>query len=358
MKSPVRVSILGNSFASRVQLPALRWAGDNRVVGIAGRDGEKAEATAKEWQIPFATDDWRELLEREADLVVISTPVDLHLPMARAALESGAAVLCEKPFTLDATEARDLVSLAEGRPAWLDHELRWSPHLREMRRRLQAGEAGEVLHAAVEMFLPPTNYHDRPWSWWFDARRGGGILGALGSHLVDLMRWLLGDIQEVRATLASFVPEREDAEGEWRDVSADDYASLHLRFTSGCIATVDTSIAIPSERFFRLQVTGSEKTFRIVKGDELYVGPTNGALEPATVIPPLPSCDELGLPEYGLFGRCLPFFLRDVVAAVGTGRKDVPEAATFVDGLATQVILDAARRSATSRSGWVPCRTR
>src|SRR5262245_2892251 len=118
MPQPVRVTILGNSFASRVQLPSLRWANNNRVVAIAGSDADKARATAKSWDIPFATGDWRSALEHETDLVLVSTPVDLHRPMAVAALETGAAVLCEKPFALDAREARELVERASGRAAW------------------------------------------------------------------------------------------------------------------------------------------------------------------------------------------------------------------------------------------------
>ncbi len=358
MGAPVRVTILGNSFAARVQLPALRWAAGNRVVALAGHDAEKAQATAREWQIPFATGDWRAALEQDTDLVLVATPVDLHRPMALAALERGAAVLCEKPFALDAGEARTLVARAAGRPAWIDHELRWSPHLRELRRRLQSGAAGEPRHVAIEMFLPPANHAERPWSWWFDARRGGGVLGALGSHLIDLLRWILGEISEVRASLAHFQDERRDGAGALREVTADDYAALALRFRNGCLGTLETSIAIPSERFFRLQVTGSEETLRVVKGDELWAGPSTGTLAPVAVQPPLPTCAELGLPEYGIFGRCLPLFLRDLVAAVGEQRGACDGAATFQDGLATQQVLDAARASAASRGGWVACNAR
>lgn len=355
MADPVRITLLGNSFAARVQLPALRWAQGSRVVAIAGHDIDKARATARAWGIPHAEGDWRAALEHPSDLVLVTTPVDLHRPMAAAALESGRAVLCEKPFALDAAQARELARRAAGRPAWVDHELRWSPHLRELRRRLRAGEAGELRHVAVEMLLPPQRHAERPWSWWFDARRGGGVLGAIGSHLVDLLRWCAGEIAEVRASLATYEAERPDARGVRRPVTADEHATLALRFRCGARGSLETSIALPSERFFRLQVVGSEQTLRLVGGDELWAGPTTGALAPVPVVPPLPSCEELGMPEYGLFGRCLPFFLRDVVAAVRDGRSAIEDAATFQDGLATQEVLDAARRSAASRGGWVAC---
>ena len=70
--------MLGNSFAARVQLPALRWAGYNRVCALAGEDAEKARATAQEWGIPHATGDWRTALEIEPDLVLVASPVHLQ----------------------------------------------------------------------------------------------------------------------------------------------------------------------------------------------------------------------------------------------------------------------------------------
>lgn len=64
----VRVALIGNSFAARAQLPALRWAGDNEVIGIAGADAQKARRTADEWEIPTATGHWEELLALDPDL--------------------------------------------------------------------------------------------------------------------------------------------------------------------------------------------------------------------------------------------------------------------------------------------------
>lgn len=356
MSDPVRIAVVGNSFASRVQLPALRWAGGNRVVGLAGHDADKARATASEWDVPLATGDWRELLELDADLFLLTTPVDLHHEMAAAILETGAALLCEKPFTLNVAEAEDLVRRAEGRVAWLDHELRWSPHLRRMRELVHEGWLGEPWHASIEMYLHSDRHRERPWSWWFQAERGGGILGALGSHLVDMLRWQMGEVEAVRAELRTFLHERPDASGTLRPVTADELAHLHLRFANGALGEVVTSIAIPRERSFFLQLTGRDGALRNDGGDTLFGahGEAIGRLEPLEA-EPLLSCADYGLPEYGIFGRCLPLFLRDVIATLRAGERELPGAATFADGLATQRVLDAARASAAANGGWVDC---
>ena len=89
MANPVRIVLFGNSQAEAVQLPALNHIGGNEVVGIAGYDAEKAAATAENWGIGRSTSNWRELLELDPDLVIVTTPVNLHYEMTRAALDAG-----------------------------------------------------------------------------------------------------------------------------------------------------------------------------------------------------------------------------------------------------------------------------
>ena len=348
-----RIVVLGNSFAARVQLPALRWAGNNRVVGLAGKNANKARQTAAEWGIPAATGDWRRLLDLNPDLVMVATPVDLHHEMVRAALETPAAILCEKPFTLDESEARELTLLADGRGAWIDHELRWMPAIRTLQEMLQEGYVGDVWHAHVQLFMPPARYRDRRFSWWFQAERGGGVLGALGSHLVDLLHFLLGDSREVSAHLRTFVTERPDDDGKPQPVDADEYASLDLRFASGATAQLETSIALAHPAGFLLQVAGSAGTVRLLDGN-LTAGPFAEALRPIPTRE-LPTPEQCDMPDYGVFGRCLPIFLRDVVGAVAEGSTYVFGAATFADGLATQRVLDGARRSHANGGAWQAC---
>ncbi len=354
MARPVRTVLLGNSFASRVQLPALRWAGGCEVLGIAGQDAAKAQRTAAEWSLPRATGDWRELLALEPDLVLVTTPVDLHREMTLAALERGAAVLCEKPFALDAREAQELLARAGERGAWIDHELRWSPHVRRLRSLLREGFLGELWHVSVEMHNPSRRFRERPHGWWFQAERGGGVLGALGSHLVDLVRFVLDGvaIEAARCDLVTYVPERADSSGATRPVTADEQASLALRLANGARVEIGTSLVITRRPAFELLLTGSDGRLRLTDGEHLLAARHGGEEEVLAVHPPLPTAVDLGMPEAGLFGRCLPLFLRDVLGAVRAGTA-LPEAADFAAGLAVQEVLDAARHSHAEGGGWV-----
>jgi len=357
MTAPLRIAVLGNNFAARAQLPALRWAGGNEVVALAGRDPDKARRTASEWGIPVGTGDWREALEHAPDLVLVATPVHLHREMARAALEAGAAVLCEKPFALDAKEAQELAVLGQDRPAFLDHQLRFGPEFRRAQEVLRSGTLGELWHARFEIRLPPLNFLARPYGWWFDAARGGGILGALGSHMLDLLRWLLGEIDSVGAELETFVPERPDPETEIPQlVTADELASLRLRFAGGATGELRTSCTLPGPYVFELEVAGSDGALRIVGGDALSVSQAGEAFEPEELAQPLPPAAFFEMEDHGVFGRCLPLYLRALIDALRAGESSLPEAATFADGLAIQRVLDAARSSAANDGGHVACR--
>src|SRR5205823_4614211 len=111
-----------------------------------------------------------------------------------------AAVLCEKPFTLAASEARRLSTLARnlGRIALIDHQLRMSPPRRRLRALLRTGAIGTAWVARSEMCFGSVERLTRKASWWDDVARGGGVMQAVGSHLVDGLLWILGPIVDVQ----------------------------------------------------------------------------------------------------------------------------------------------------------------
>lgn len=361
---PVRIAVIGNSFANAIQLPALRWAHENgapnEVVVIAGHGLEKAQATAAKWDIPVATDRWEDVFESPlpggaVDLVIVSTPVNLHAPMVRAAIGGDVAILCEKPFAMDGDEARELRDAARGRLALIDHQTRWSPLRREMKRRIAAGEAGEPWSARVLMSFASAKRLRMPYTWWYDEARGGGTLGALGSHMLDGVLDQFGTrFESVVAELSTFVKERPSPDGAPVKVTADEAFAMSCRMRDGLRVQVESNIMAFGAKHdagggVLVEYTGSKGVLRL-EGETRLTWALHG--EEAEVIgeDSLPSLEALGMPAgSGYFPKVLPSYLTDVIKAVSEGRTELPGAATFEDAVHVMDVLDAARES--SREG-------
>lgn len=345
----LRIGIIGTGWGARVQVPAFRSAGLD-VEGLAGRDPEKSKTTAESLGVPRVFKTWQELVASPSiDLVSIVTPPIHHRAVALAALEAGKHVIAEKPTAMNAVEAEEMLAAAESRPhqvALVDHELRFLPAWRIARERVD--EIGPLRFAEVRYASPSRGDRNRAWNWWSDAAQGGGVLGAIGSHIVDALRYLAGEIIGVRASLHTYVGERP-YEGGMRAVTSDDYASLELRLAGGVAASVLLSVVASVDEPTTITLHGERGGIRLINQSVLVAAP-NGLWKEV----PSEQVAAVGNSPGGPFGSGTVWFGRALRAALVDGDADaLAPAATFRDGLAQQQVLDAARRSSTNGSDWI-----
>jgi len=355
MKSDVRIGIIGTGFARSTQLPAFTNCEGARLVAIASGHRENAEAVAREFGIEHVEEDWRGVVTRDdVDLVSIVTPVITHCEMALAVLEQGKSVLCEKPMAMNADEARRMADRAKEKGAFalIDHELRFLPGRIKAREILRRGDIGKVKHAQLTFRTDSRADADRPWNWWSDIKKGGGALGAIGSHVVDGFHWLLeSEVSEVSCQLATHVRQRRDEEGALREVTTDDEANLLLRFTDGDLTesatgNVSLSMVEAGKPEHRLEIFGARGALMIEESGDLWqaeVGEGKWHQIEVDQIQIAPGLRESG------WARGFTVFSRKIVDALRAGQTTVEGAATFADGYRTQVVLDAARRANESR---------
>jgi predicted dehydrogenase len=342
----VRVAVIGTSFASSVQIPGFQLLPGVEVVAVAsGRPGRAAE-TAERFGIPAAFDDWRELLDTvECDLVSIVTPPYLHREMALAAIDRGRHVFCEKPFASNVDEAVEMVQAVErsGLVHAVDHEFRYRPARARFKELVDAGHLGEprVIRWGwlLGMLAEPQS---RAWDWWSERSKGGGIFGALGSHLIDSLLWWFGDIEEVSAQLNTFVSRRPTVDGKSTgEVTADDDVALMLRFASGARCTVDLSGVTRPGRLL-LEAFGSEGALAIEEDQRLLTSTGRGAWEAAEIPDRLVRSVE-GDPRLGPFVELADRLMTRVRGG------EAPDFADFRQGLRVQAVMDAAHLSADER---------
>ncbi len=352
----VSAIVVGSSFGGRIQVPALRAAGFH-VVALVGRDSVRTKQRAAELDVPLACTDLVEAMAVPGvSAVAISTPPDAHVAPVLAAIAAGKHVLCEKPFATSAADARRMLRAAEAASVvhMLGTEFRWAPDEAMVRRVIRSGILGEpalasfVQHSALVASGLPKAFNDE---WWFDPTRGGGILNAAGVHVIDRFRTWMGEIVAVSAHLQVI--------GDRPAGSAEDSYTLTLRFASGAIASAQhcaSAFGTPSRITRVFGRLGSVWT----DGTDAWLGYRDGshrldvAPDLQVPLPPAPSADPREAfthLELGPYVRLAERF-RDEIAGM-TPSADAPPTPTFHDGLAAQLVIDAARRSSAADGIWV-----
>ena len=340
--SPIKVLLIGTSFGGAVHAPGFASDPAFQLVGVASGHEENARRVAEAHGIPYVTADWKRMLDDvEADLVAIASPVDLHYPMARAALERQSHVLLEKPFALNAAQARELAALAKAHDlvAVVNHEFRHKPGRATLARWISEGKLGRVEHLVMRTRLPGwARDPARRLTWLTEKERGGGFLGALGSHDVDQLTLYAGPVRRVFARLGHLAPTAPGVSAAHRAITAEDSYTLFLEFKSGATGVIDT-FGGARQRSETIEAFGSDDAFVVTEGDRIGRPGPQGSVEDV----PVPEDLELAPTETALLA---PFkvkvaMLREAIRA-GNPAMASP---TFAEALEVQKVLDAARKS-------------
>jgi predicted dehydrogenase len=370
----LRAGVIGTSFGARIHVPALREAGFD-VVALVGMDPDRTARRVERLGIPHACTSLAEALELGLDAVSIASPPTTHAPLAAAAIDAGCHVLCEKPFTLNAAEAEDLVrrSAAAGVVGVVGHEFRWSAAQAGIEWGLGHGLIGTPTMAVSASFISMLRSFPMP-GWWSDPAQGGGWLNASGSHRIDALRQWFGEVEAVSAGLSAIRVGAADGSGVDRPEAAgsgvdgepsvagsvvDDGFNIRCAMRNGTDVALMQSGAAAGPGASMTRVVGTTGTMW-AEGDTVYVA--DDSSPGGRVLPPpseliLPNVDALATGALAEMTRSeLPPYIRlaEAFRAAIEGRPYAPgpRPATFEDGLACMRVLDAVRRSAADGGRW------
>lgn len=361
MGERVRVGMIGTSwYADSLHLPSLTSHPQAEVVAICGRDAARGQEMAAKFGTPQVYTDYEAMLASgQIDAVVIAAPDDLHYPMTMAALEAGLHVVCEKPLALDLAQARAMAQRADavGVKHMVFFTLRWFQHMRYLKELVDGGYVGQPTY--VQLAYIAGGARAGNYRWRYDGERANGILGDLGSHLIDLARWVNGEIVRVAAHLANFVP-RTHADG--RPVTpANDSAVLLVEYANGSQGVIQvTGVAQTGGRGLEQQARlyGLEGTLEV----DFRFGNFGGAPPTMTVRGARVGADTfetLPIPAR-IWGEVSPDDPNAVFNRMPAGDRyfidcivhDRPVTPNFWEGVAAQAVIDAAKES--QRTGrWV-----
>lgn len=374
MTTDIRVAFVGGGLIAKAHAAAQRalpvYFPDVprlRPLVVCDATGELARAAAARLGFEESAAGWAETVRRaDVDAVVVATPPDLHHDVVLAALAAGKHVLCEKPLARTAAEARAMCEAAEaaGVVHLVGFNLRQAPALRQARRLIREGALGEIHHVTGRYFQDHGRDPSRPMNWRYQAARAGsGALGDVGSHLIDIMRALVGEIETVAAASRTVVPHRpatarQEASAA-TEVDVDDHTAFIARFTSGAIGTFEMSrVAAGRKNQLALEVNGSEGSLAFDwerSGELRYFAAGDAAdrqgFRRIVVGPAQPSYPGL-LPVAGLgVGFFEAILLQSAAFARAIAEGAPAEGATFHDGLRACEVVDAILES-TRTGGW------
>jgi predicted dehydrogenase len=358
----IGIGLIGTGFARSAQAPAFKLCEDAEIVAVCSGQYHNAARTAQEYGIKYVCENYEALLDKEeVSLVVVSTPPFLHRRITIDALAAGKHVICEKPMAMNAAEAREMMDLASEHPgqlAIIDHELRFNPTWRRMKELVDSGFLGDLYHVNVLIASGFRHSAQRQWNWWSEKSAGGGLLGALGSHTIDALHWIFGEITEVCGHVDTMVRQRRDGKtGDLKQNETDDYASIQIRFASHegrrANGVVLLSALYASGGKNQVAAIGSNGTL-VMEGEETLIGAMgyNHQFEELSL---KDRAREISVLPDNIWARSFYHLARETVQALREGRTEIAQAATFTDGLRCQEVLDAVRRSHDEQR-WVKVR--
>ena len=361
------------AFIGAVHRIAARMDGHfSLVAGALSSDPGRAQASARELGISSerAYSSFEEMAVREAaredgiEAVAIVTPNHLHYPVAKAFLEAGIHVICDKPLTSSADDAEALAELvrASGRQFVLTHNYTGYPMVRQAREMIQQGELGEIrlVHSSYLqdwLATPLEQTGQKQAEWRTDPSRSGlgGAIGDIGTHAFNLLSFVTGlEVKSLNADLDRFVDGRR----------LDDNAHIMMRFRGGAKGSMQVSqVATGHENDLTLCVYGTKGGLEWSQTDPNYLwftpleghrqriargGAGNSDLTmDATRTPP-------GHPEGYLEGFANIY--KDAATAIRQHSKGMPESSVLPgveDGLVGMRFIDACVRSSEQGSVWV-----
>lgn len=250
-----------------------------KLAAIAGRNEEAVKEAAKRYGYAKYYTDWRKMVSDDSvQLLDNGGPNDAHAEPCIVAAKAGKHILCEKPLGRTADESkrmRDAIGEA-GVKNMVAFNYRFVPAIRQIRKLVDSGALGQIYHFRAvylqEWIMP---HYGTPMIWRLQkATAGSGALGDLGAHIIDLARYLVGEIATVSAMTKTFIKERPDGKGGMGTVDVDDAFASVVEFENGALGTIEASrFAAGRKNGQRIEINAEKGTivFNLERMNELEV---------------------------------------------------------------------------------------
>jgi len=346
MTEKLRVGVVGASWYSDLRhLPALKSHPRAETVAICDVVHDRAEEMARKYDFSYVSGDHREVIEEgDLDALLVVTPDDTHHAITMDALDAGLHVLCEKPRAFNARQAREMYEKAEA--AGVRHmtffTFRWPPHYRYLKELIDEGYVGRCFDCHISVFTG--SGRGGGYSWRYDRKHGNGMLSEYGAHMIDLARWLVGDIAKVNAHLRMFL-HRPGPDGGVLNPT-NDSVMLAIEFENGTQGSMHlSSLAHIGTRGMDQRITLHGESGTLEARATFTSAEICGAREDEEEFRPLPIPVRIleGVDKANPY-HVISQFTGDYLF-IDSILQDQQISPSFYDGLKAQEVIDAAKES-------------
>jgi predicted dehydrogenase len=342
-------------------------AGTVNIIGIADVNAKAAETAAGELESKLWTTDYRELLRRnDVDVVDICVPNVKHEEIIVESAAAGKHIFCEKPLAMNVEQGKRILAAVEkaGVKHQLNFNFRFYPAISRARQLIDTGFLGRVFSFRGCFYRSSYINPDKPLSWRLSKEiAGSGALFDLGSHILDLIYYLLGDFGSVQATLDTLIKERPVAPGskEKGPVEVDDIVLMQVRMADNTLGSVEISrMGTGATNDMRIEIFGEKGALRFSSEDPswLEVFDVRDSDQPTGGMSGFRKLQTVGrfegqkAPDWSMAPGFVTTFVESQYRFLKAVSDDTQPALTFKDGLHIQEVMQAAMLSSDEKR-WV-----
>ena len=343
MRRHIRIGVIGLGFGLQ-HIQGFQQCKDVEVAAVCSRTPSTVTKVAQDFGIAHALTDYREMLDMEdLDGVSICTPVYLHHQMALDAIDAGKHVFCEKPLALDQSQAQTMFDRAEqaGIIHMTNFGWRFNASAFQLKTLIDNGYLGRVFHVNARYMMAYRADPAVPFGWRDQRTLGGlGALGDLGVHLIDMIRWWVGDFERVLADMRPLIPERQVAGADDVQKSElDDTCAFLTELEGGVQGVFQVSRCAIRSNYIHIDLYGSHGTLVFRFERETMQAKLLGAQGLHEEL------REISMPQH----MHTPSPQENFIDGIRTGTQVQP---SFYEGLRVQQVADALVHS-VEQGSWI-----
>ena len=259
----LNIAIAGTGFGASVHLPALRYSENLNAYSFFHHKKNKREEIENRYGLKCYCN-WGELISNKTiDGIIIATPPESRFELAKEALKNKKHLLLEKPVAITSEEIEILqrIALRDNLSVCVDFEYRVVPHFLQAKEIIDQNVLGNIYLIKLDWIMSSRSNPEREWNWYSLSEKGGGVVGALGTHAFDILHWFFGDIKKVSAQISTSITKRPKS-NQMLEVTSEDIclANIEIENYVGELLPCQVSLSSVSKNGsgFNLEIYGSD----------------------------------------------------------------------------------------------------